>query len=259
LTSPLSGDVQRNAVSASLGYMHDGRSYAGKYEYRHDKIDNATTGTTERDTYLMHNTVGLKFNSDWRFIGKLNGSYSTSTVGDFYRGDYLEAVSGMAYRPVNNDRLNALFKYTFFYDLPTQGQANAATGLGDYAQKSHVLSADAAYDIHPVVTIGGKYAIRAGELKDNKLGGPWFDSTAQLLIGRIDLHFVKNWDAIAELRTLNVTTAADRKTGALIGVYRHLGDNFKLGVGYNFTDFSDDLTNLSTKNKGVFVNAIGKF
>jgi hypothetical protein len=61
------------------------------------------------------------------------------------------------------------------------------------------------------------------------------------------------------LRTLDVSSASDRKTGALVGVYRHLGDNFKLGVGYNFTDFSDDLTNLSSKNRGVFVNAVGKF
>ena len=45
----------------------------------------------------------------------------------------------------------------------------------------------------------------------------------------------------------------------LLAVYRHIGDNFKFGVGYNFTNFSDDLTNLSSKNKGVFLNAIGKF
>ena len=30
-------------------------------------------------------------------------------------------------------------------------------------------------------------------------------------------------------------------------------------VGYNFTDYTDDLTNLNYNNKGVFVNAVGKF
>ena len=259
LSSPVSGDVQRNAVSASIGYAYAGLAYTGKYEYRHDKLDTVLAGSSERDVYLMHNTLGLKINPDWRFIGKANGSYSTSTLGDFYRGDYLEAVTGFAYRPTQNDKLNALFKYTFFYDLPTQGQANAATGLGDYAQLSNVLSVDGAYDVNPWVTVGAKYALRVGQLKDNKLGGPWFDSHAQLLIGRIDLHIVNNWDVMAELRTLDVSTAGDRKSGALIGVYRHLGDNFKVGVGYNFTEFSDDLTNLSSNNRGVFVNAVGKF
>jgi hypothetical protein len=31
----------------------------------------------------------------------------------------------------------------------------------------------------------------------------------------------------------------------------------KVGAGYNFTDFSDDLTDLSYKHQGVFVNLIG--
>jgi hypothetical protein len=31
----------------------------------------------------------------------------------------------------------------------------------------------------------------------------------------------------------------------------------KLGAGYNFTDFSDDLTDLSYDQQGAFVNIIG--
>ena len=44
-----------------------------------------------------------------------------------------------------------------------------------------------------------------------------------------------------------------------VGIYRQLDSNIKLGAGYNFTDFSDDLTNLSYTYHGVFVNLIGKF
>ena len=32
--------------------------------------------------------------------------------------------------------------------------------------------------------------------------------------------------------------------GVLLGVYRHLGNHIKLGAGYNFSKFSDDLTDL---------------
>ncbi|TDJ00358.1 MAG: hypothetical protein E2O73_06035, partial [Deltaproteobacteria bacterium] len=42
--------------------------------------------------------------------------------------------------------------------------------------------------------------------------------------------------------------------GALVAIYRYLGKHFKVGVGYNFTDFSDDLTDLSFDHRGVFVN-----
>ncbi|MEQ1649726.1 MAG: hypothetical protein ABL898_14175, partial [Hyphomicrobiaceae bacterium] len=193
ISDPYAGDVKRTAISGMLGYSHEGLVYTGKYEFRHDAI---TRGVQEsvRDTYLMTNALGIKIDKDWRFVGKLNGSYSTSSQGDFYRGDYLEGVVGYAYRPVNNDRLNALFKYTYFYDLPSPGQRIGVAGVGDYSQRSHVLSADAAYDVTKWVTLGAKYAFRIGEVRDNKLGGPWFDSKAQLLIGRADWHVVKQWD-----------------------------------------------------------------
>ena len=40
-------------------------------------------------------------------------------------------------------------------------------------------------------------------------------------------------------------------------IYRYLGDHFKVGVGYNFTDFSDDLTDLSYSHHGWFFNLVG--
>jgi len=44
----------------------------------------------------------------------------------------------------------------------------------------------------------------------------------------------------------------------LVGVYRHINQHVKVGVGYNFTDFSDDLTNLDYRSQGWFVNLLGK-
>ena len=49
----------------------------------------------------------------------------------------------------------------------------------------------------------------------------------------------------------------DRRAGALFTIYRYLGDHFKVGVGYNFTDFSDDLTDLSYDHHGLFLNLVG--
>ena len=48
-----------------------------------------------------------------------------------------------------------------------------------------------------------------------------------------------------------------RRRGALATIYRHLGSHMKVGVDYNFTDFSDDLTDLRYNHKGVFVNIVG--
>jgi hypothetical protein len=32
-----------------------------------------------------------------------------------------------------------------------------------------------------------------------------------------------------------------------------------VGVGYDFSDFSDDLTDLDYKHQGLFINLVGKF
>ena len=56
---------------------------------------------------------------------------------------------------------------------------------------------------------------------------------------------------------LELPNVNQRRRGALATIYYHIGKNLKAGVGYNFTDFSDDLTDLKYNHKGVFVNLIG--
>jgi hypothetical protein len=56
---------------------------------------------------------------------------------------------------------------------------------------------------------------------------------------------------------LDLTDLDERKIGSMFTIYRHLGDHMKVGVGYNFTDFSDDLTDLSYDHQGVFFNLVG--
>jgi hypothetical protein len=98
-----------------------------------------------------------------------------------------------------------------------------------------------------------------GALKDMGLGNGWFNSQAWLAVARADYHVVKEWDIMGELRYLNAQEAEDAKAGALIGVYRHIDENVKLGAGYNFTDFTDDLTDLDYTSHGPFINLIGTF
>jgi hypothetical protein len=43
----------------------------------------------------------------------------------------------------------------------------------------------------------------------------------------------------------------------LTAIYHHIGKNLKVGVGYNFTNFSDERTGLRYNHRGIFVNLIG--
>jgi hypothetical protein len=95
-------------------------------------------------------------------------------------------------------------------------------------------------------------------LAQDRLNPEFFDSRASLYVLRADWHFTHRWDALIEGRLLDTPDAQDKRSGTLLGLYRHIGENLKVGVGYNFTDFSDDLTDLSYNSQGVFFNFVGK-
>lgn len=107
--------------------------------------------------------------------------------------------------------------------------------------------------------MGGKYAHKVGQVSQERVNPVFFDSTADLIIARADWHVAREWDLTVEGRVLSLPEAKDVRSGFLVGAYRHLSENIKIGVGYNFTDFSDDLTNLNYKHQGLFLNAVAKF
>ncbi|MBL8473581.1 MAG: OmpA family protein [Rhodocyclaceae bacterium] len=255
VSDPLAGDLRRQAIGAAVAYKDGSTKYAGNLEFRHE------TGTTgNRNTWLARNSLGHQLDPAWRLLGKFNFSTSTSSQGDFFDGNFSELVLGAAYRPIDNDRWNTLVKYTRFYNLPSPGQVNATnTAVLDYAQKSQVFSLDTIWDATPWLSLGFKYGLRIGELKDRKVGGEWFQSRADLVAVRADWHFVKQWDAMLELRKLNAREAQDARAGALIAIYRHVEKHVKLGAGYNFTTYSDNLTDLSYRSRGWFINILSTY
>jgi hypothetical protein len=260
-------ETDRKALGLNAGYNFGAVVYSAAVEYRIDGTQSPTTATSERTTWLMKNNLTYQVDSDWRFLGKANFSKSSSTLGDLFSGNFTEIVLGYGYRPIDNDRLNTLMKYTYFYNVPfgdlsatdpVTGQVVGATSPVDFIQKSHILSFDAIYDLTQRWSIGGKYAYRLGQVAQDRLNPEFFDSRASLYVLRADWHFTHRWDALIEGRLLDVPDAQDQRAGSLLGLYRHIGENLKIGVGYNFTDFSDDLTDLNYNSHGAFINFVGK-
>jgi len=128
----------------------------------------------------------------------------------------------------------------------------------EFIQKSHILSVDAIYDLTRRWSVGGKYAYRLGQISQDRDNPEFFDSRASLYVARIDWHFIREWDATLEGRLLDLPDAQDSRSGALAAIYRHLNDNVKFGIGYNFSSFSDDLTDLDYDHQGAFINLVGK-
>lgn len=252
-------DVDRKAISVGVSYKDgDGFTARARGEVR---LDNSDAGDVE--SFLFTGGVAYKVDPNWRLVASVDGLISNTDkvdgTEDILDGDYVEASVGFAYRPVENDRLNALFKYTLLYDLPGSDQVTADGTTYAPRQRSHVLSADATYRLNNYLTIGGKYGFRIGEVETERGSGDYTSSSAHLGIVRADLHVVHNWDVLLEGRVLYSPSADTVDYGALAAVYRHFGNNLKAGVGYNFGSFSDDLTDLTQDDQGVFFNVIGKF
>ena len=253
-------ETDRHALGVTVGYGYADLTVASAVEYRVDSSEDPLTAMiSERTTWLVRNSLKYQLNPDWRLVGKYNQSESSSSLGAFYDGSFIEAVLGYAYRPIDYDRLNALFKYTYFYNLPSADQITVADGSAEYVQKSHILSVDATYDLTRRWAVGGKYAYRSGQLSTDRVNPVFFDSRAHLYVARADWHILHRWDALLEWRMLDLPDAQETRDGWLVGGYHHLGQNMKLGAGYNFAEFSDDLTDLDYKTQGFFVNMIGKF
>jgi len=253
LNSETAGEIKRKAIGLRLGYSANRSIYAGAVEFRIDE-----SVTEKRDSWLVRNSYKYQSNPDWRLLTRLDFAISESNKGKAFDADFIEAVTGYAWRPVDNDRWNGLFKYTYFYDLTSPDQLTPTEASIDFQQRSHVLAFDLNYDLTKRWTIGGKYAFRRSELRDRLETSGWFRSDAHLVILRTDWHVVKKWDVLTEARLLDLPDAGDTREGALIGVYRHVNEHFKFGLGYNFTDFSDDLTDLNYDSQGVFINMVGK-
>ena len=87
----------------------------------------------------------------------------------------------------------------------------------------------------------------------------WQRSSAHLGIVRADLHVSRTGTCCSRAACSTCPKPTPPSSGALAAVYHHLGDNFKIGVGYNFGRFSDDLRDLTLNDQGIFLNAIAKF
>jgi len=245
------GDIDRRSATIGASYKGDTMKFGTVLEYREDD-DNALG--SDNTQWITSNTIEWQRSESLRLLGKLDLSTTHSDSNKNDEAKYVELDLGFAYRPTNNDRLNILGKYTFLYDLATSGQDTSQPD-----ERSHIFSIEALYDVNNEWEIGGKLAYRAGDIRLQRGSGPWFETGAHLAVVRARYHLLKKWDALFEYRWLENETDDDDRDGALLGAYRHVGKHMKIGAGYNFTDFSDDLTDNDYDSDGWFFDIVGKY
>ncbi|MET1161823.1 MAG: hypothetical protein ABWY48_04715, partial [Pseudoxanthomonas sp.] len=242
------GLVDRKAVSLNGGRTSPDTDWNSKLEWRKD------TGAEQREQWVSTNRFTHKFNESWRIAARLNYSDTDDELNPQAGARFIEGNAGFAWRPWNSTRWGVFGRYTYLYDLSTLDQVNGV----DYDQRSQVLSLEGVYKLDTHWEFAGKAARREGEVRFGRGIGAWTDSATTFASGQVRYELRTQWHALAEYRWLDVDDGGTR-SGFLVGVDRDINKNFRVGVGYNFTDFSDDLTDFDYDHKGFFVNMVGSY
>lgn len=248
------GDFRRTAASLAVGYTAEKVRLGSSIELRREKGN-----VQDQTVWLWRNNGSYAVNSDWRVIGQLSLARADNDSSSLRAAEFTNAVAGLAYRPVNNERLNALVRFEYYEDMGPVGQVTGSGQTQSPKQVSSIFSADVNYDLSEHLTFGAKYGYRHGKVSLERNSDTFVSSNAHLVVLRLDYTVAKQWDVLAEGRALWVTEANDMRLGALGALYRHLGNNVKIGVGYSWSDFSDDLTDQSYTSHGPFLNLLSKF
>ncbi|MCZ6774351.1 MAG: hypothetical protein O7G83_20530, partial [Proteobacteria bacterium] len=239
----------RRALSFGVYRNRGDLKLSSRIEYREDE----GAGVHNRQ-YVSSNSFTHVLDEDRRWLGRLNVSWTDDKLNGGHDARFVELDLGYAHRPAGNDKVNLIARYSFLYDLPTEGQATIRPD-----ERSHLLSVEGIYDPPSRWEFAAKVAVRTGERRVLRDTGPWQDFGLRLASVRARYQVNKSWDGLAEYRWLSDIDGDNERHGVLLALYRQLGENFKAGVGFNFTGFNDSLRIDSYDNSGWFVDFVGMY
>ncbi|MCK5533697.1 hypothetical protein KAI68_01170, partial [bacterium] len=221
---------------------------SSKSELRIDK------GEEDKRQVLVYNAVEGKLNSNTTVFVRANMSETKNITTGLIEAQYKELGFGLAYRPVSFDWLNLLAKYTYLEDASPVTQSD----INDIEEeKAHVISGETIIDFTAKWQLTEKLAYKIGE---EKVTGFDFTKTSTWLwINRLGYNINKNWQVSGEYRVLTQEQACDQKQGSLFELSRNMSKSIQMGIGYNFTDFNDNLTHLDYTTHGPFIRFTAKF
>ncbi|WP_299685938.1 hypothetical protein [uncultured Tateyamaria sp.] len=251
----VNGNFDRYALSLGVQYQSDIWEGKARLEYRKED-GTGSASTRDSDTWLFTGSGSYKIDESQRLVFYAKLSDTDGNGGIAPDANFTDLSVGYAYRPIHDERLNVLFRYRYLDD--EFGQRVRDSDVPGPVQRSHVFSLDADYDLTKAWSVGGKIGARFSESAATS-GDAYTSNDAVLGIMNARWHMLDKWDALFELRALDLRDVGTTEVGGLAAVYRHVGKNVKLGIGYNFTNFSDDLTDLTYDDKGAFINIVAKF
>jgi hypothetical protein len=210
-------------------------------------------GGRDLDQFLSTNHAEYALSPALKILGSARYSLTSDSSLGTTEAEFDELSLGLAYRPVNNDDFNLLARYTTLLDGPTAFQAQS----DDLIAESEVLSVEWSHQIGPDLEWVGKQAFK--NRTETTPGAPTVKTETSLTIQRLNYNFYKAFEVGAEYRILTQKDSDQRDGWLLEFMWRPI-DHLRIGVGYNYTDFSDDeFSNNDYSVKGWFLRLQGAY
>jgi hypothetical protein len=245
--------LERNVVGGEVDFKNIGRLRKSGHRLE-VRVDDNSENVVQ---WLTTHVAEFKLNPDYTLAGRLNMSRTDNTSLDTLFANFTELNLGVAYRPVNKDWLNGLLKYTYLDSESTPGQFN---GSAQTREMSHIYAVEGAFDINKYLQLVEKIAYKHGTSRTVAYSVETRLQT-MLWINRLNFHVTRKWDISGEFRVEDeFGDVRNLKSGILMEVSRDIKEMIRVGAGYNFTDFDDDLrTSDNYQTNGFFLRLTGKY
>jgi hypothetical protein len=228
--SSASGQTDRSAVVGGFSYANpEGWHLSSRQEFRWE------SGALRTRQYFTINELDYRIHPDYTVLSRFRYSRTEDRDSGATNARIDERVLGVAYRPVRSDRFNALFKYTSLLDQ----RPVLLAGDVQTVRRSDVFALDTSLRMGARMEWITKQATR---LMDERVADlPAVRTNTWLFIQRLNFQVWKAMSLAGEYRSLSQREADDVRQGWLAEALWEFTKGFGAGVGYNFTDFSDDV------------------
>jgi len=241
----------------------DSRRYTltGGFSYRFKKLLRASsrnelrweTGATPSTQTVSINRGELKLGNDFTLLGLYRHSATEDQETESKLAGFDEISFGLAYRPVAHDAFNALARVTRLTDLRP-----ADTRSTTHERQLESLACEWSLQLHRRVEWIEKQALR--KLTEDEPGQDHYESLSWLSLHRLNLRAWQQLDLGIEYRTLEEDASNSQRRGWLTELSWRAQRHMRFGVGYNFTDFSDDERSFNDYSvRGWFLRAQGMY
>lgn len=252
-TDVVGGDLQRSALAGEVSWSDPERIEArsrGEVRFEEGSTDAPGAGL-RRIQYSTDNQIQVSLDPDWSLLGRSRFSRTQDRNADEALASLSEQSLGLAYRPIATDRVDALGRYSHRNDQ-RPGSADWGTRVRD------IVSVEGGYEVVPDIELLGRYAARWQETHLTETQK--VRTLTHLSAVRLELEIYGPLGLGTEYRIFAQREASDRKRGWLSELTIDASRYARVGLGYDFTDFEDDLDAEDDYTKqGWFLRLQGRY